>query len=59
MLTRRKKKDFNRLFTNVLQPHEPTCRVGEVAAKVRVGGTDEIQQHKEILEEREGGGEGR
>lgn len=41
------------LVTNVLQPHEPVRRVGEVAAEVRTGSTNEIQQHKEILEKRE------
>lgn len=39
------------LVTNVLQPHEPARRVGEVGAEVWAGSTDEIQQHKEILEE--------
>lgn len=41
------------LVTNVLQPHEPARRVGEVAAEVRAGSTNEIQQHKEVLEKME------
>lgn len=41
------------LVTNVLQPHEPARRVGEVASEVRAGSTNEIQQHKEILEKME------
>lgn len=39
--------------TNVLQPHEPAHGVSEVAAEVRAGSTNEIQQHKEILEKTE------
>lgn len=41
------------LVTNVLQPQEPARRVGEVAAEVRAGSTNEIQQHKEVLEKME------
>lgn len=41
------------LLTNVLQPQEPARRVGEVAAEVRAGSTNQIQQHKEILGETE------
>lgn len=52
----RQEIQFIRTFpslTNVLQPQEPARRVGEVAAEARAGSTDEIQQHKEILEETE------
>lgn len=38
-------------FTDVLQFGEPACGAGELVSEARAGCADEVQQHKQILDE--------
>lgn len=48
-------KENTWLFTNALQPGEPVRWVGELVVEVWVGAPDQVQQHKQILEEKKQG----